>query len=275
MSKKKSKRKQETEENDNSVNELQRMLYPPGPRGYISPDLPFLYIVFVLVNQVVYGVLGFPGPGRPWTAAVAIILHGAALALITFYYLSRYVGDDPGWWGPSRLQRSHVRDASVTAKVSWIIWGGIGTWLLCTPGLRALFSSVEEALGFDLWEMGAVGQIVLDLMARGAWVPLILTVIGVVAVAPLGEELLFRRSFYQIIIEGLGGDVVAVLGSGLLFAFTHGEPFAMIRAGLAGLIYALAYRSTHSALVPVLMHAIFNVLALAAVFLDWGPWLVP
>ncbi len=266
---------QPNREGNGEMSEFARMLWPPRPRGYISPDLPLLYVVFVIVNRVVYGALGFPAPDQPWMSAAAIILHGSALALIAFHYLHRYVGDDMGWWGPSRLQRTEVRAVPVTARVAWIIWGGIGTWLICNPGLRALLAPAQDTLGFDLWEMGTLGRIVGDMAATGAWVPLGLAAIGIVAVAPLGEELLFRRSFYQIIIEGLGGQTVAVLGSGLLFAFTHGEPFAMIRAGLAGLIFALAYRCTHSALVPVLMHAIFNFLALAAVLLDWGPWLFP
>ena len=250
------------------------LLTAPGPRGYRSPDLLILYLLFIVINRSIYGVLGFPAVDLPYTNAAAIALHGAVLALVSWRYLARYAGDDVGWFGPSRLQHE-VAGASGRVQLAWIVGGGGFTWLLSTVGLRAVVVFMQNVIGgIDPWELGVMGQIVARGQQAGP-LPFVLLAVGMVAVAPLGEELLFRRCFYQIIVEGLGGQTLAVLASGLLFAFTHGEPISMLRAAVAGVIYALAYRHTHSVSVCVLMHAVFNALALMAVAFHWSPWLLP
>ncbi len=247
---------------------------PPGPRGYRSPDLLILYLLFIVINRSIYGVFRFPAVNLPYTNVAAIVLHGAILALVSWRYLARYAGDDVGWFGPSRLQHEAPR-TSGWVRFAWIVGGGGLTWLLATVGIRAVVASLQGVIGgIDPWELGVMGQMVARGQEAGP-VPLVLLAVGMVAVAPLGEELLFRRCFYQIIVEGLGGQTLAVLASGLLFAFTHGEPISMLRAAVAGVIYALAYRHTHSTAVCVLMHALFNALALVAVALNWSPWLLP
>ncbi len=249
-------------------------LTPSGPRGYRSPDLLILYVLFMLINRSIYGLFGFPDIDRPDLSAAAIVLHGLILALVSWLYLTRYTGDDVGWFGPSRLQHD-ASGTSAPVRLAWILAGGGFIWLLSTVGLRAVVVMMQSAIGgIDPWELGVMGQLVARTQQEGI-LPLVALFFGMVVAAPLGEELLFRRCFYQIIVEGLGGETLAVVGSGLLFAFTHGEPISMLRAALGGVTYAYAYRQTHSAAVCVLMHAVFNALALMAVVLNWSPWLLP
>ncbi|MFO8060601.1 MAG: CPBP family intramembrane glutamic endopeptidase [Bacillota bacterium] len=249
-------------------------LIPARPRGYRASDLLILYALFMLINRSVHGLFGFPAVDRPVSGAAAIIVHSSILALVSYIYLVRYAGDDVGWSGPSRLQVDATA-SPVGVRLAWVLVGGGAVWLASTAGVRALVAAMQRAgAGLDPWELGTVGQLIARGHQQGFW-PFLLLIVGVVVAAPLGEELLFRRCFYQIIIEGLGGQTLAVAGSGLLFAFTHGEPMAMLRAALAGVTYAYAYRQTHSVTVCVLMHAVFNVLALMAVVLDWGPWFMP
>lgn len=250
------------------------MLYPSSPRGYLPVDLLLLVMAFLLVNRIIFGLLGAPSPGRVWATVFAVTLYGVAVTGLALVYLRRYVGDDIGWVGPSRLQGDGPR-ASKFTQVVWVLWGGTLVWLASTAGLRALLVAGEDALGFDPWAPGVLAQSFESIHAADQAFPIVLFFISAVILVPIGEELLFRRSFYQIIIEGLGGETVALLGSGLLFAFTHGEPVAMLRAAIAGLTYAYAYRTTHASLVPILMHAVFNLLAILTVVFRWSPWLMP
>lgn len=262
--------------------ELKRIFTPDEPRGYLSIDLLILYMLFFAVNASIYGILGAPerlstGSSSFTSVGAAVLLHGLILAAVSILYITRYAGDTVGWWRRPAFFASQGSPGEVPAfkKVGWIVWGGVGAWLLATAGVRAVLVMGEKALGFNPWGVGALGRAVKSAYTSGTHMLFLLLLVGVVVAAPLGEELLFRRSIYAVIIEGLGGETLAVLGSGVLFAFTHGEPVAMFKAAVAGLIYAWAYHQTKSALVPILMHALFNALAVLAVLADFSPWLLP
>lgn len=273
--KKRKKRQMKTEKQSVDTRaEIKRMLYPSSPRGYLPVDLLLLVMAFVVMNRIIFGLLGAPSPDRVWLTASAVTLYGAAITGLSLGYLRRYVGDDIGWSGPSRMQGEGPR-ASRFAQIVWVLWGGTLVWVAATAGLRAVLVAGEDALGFDPWSEGVLAQSFESMRAGGEVLPMVLFFVSAVILVPIGEELLFRRSVYQIIIEGLGGETIALLGSGLLFAFTHGEPVAMLRAAIAGITYAYAYKTTHAALVPILMHAVFNLLAIFALIFRWSPWLMP
>ncbi len=271
--------RQNRQPNDDQ-SELRRVFLPAEPRGYLSVDILVLYMAFVLTHSAVAFVSGGIDPSlmqHPVSAvasSLGVVLQGAVVWFICHRYITDYAGDDMGWWSPSVLQQEAPR-ASLVEKMTWVMWGGIGAWILATAGVRALLVAGEGILEVDPWEVGLMGQMVQSAYRSGAYLPLGLLLLGILVAAPLGEELLFRRSFYVIIIEGLGGTTLAVLGSGLIFAFTHGEPVAMLRAALAGIIYALAYHRTRAAAIPVMMHVLFNLLATLTVIFEFSPWLMP
>ena len=260
---------------------MQRLLFPEEPRGYFSIDLLILYAIFSLIYLGFSAVFGVASPDiityplRGIISSLGIFLQGTTVFVISYIYIIRYAGDDIGWWYPSRMQQHEAPQATLMNKLTWIVWGGLGTWVLSTAGVRAVLLSVEEYLEFNLWEVGLLGEVIQTARDTGATFPLILLILGSLVAAPLGEELLFRRTFYQIIIEGLGGKTLAVLGSGLMFAFTHGEPVPMFRAAVAGIIFAFAYHKTRAFLVPLLMHFVFNLMAVLTVLYELSPWLMP
>jgi membrane protease YdiL (CAAX protease family) len=87
----------------------------------------------------------------------------------------------------------------------------------------------------------------------------------VAGIAPFVEELTFRGVGYSLIDERFG-KWAAIVGTGLLFAASHGLVQALPE--LATLGFALAWlRSRTGSIYPgMVVHSIFNSLALSAVF---------
>jgi len=87
-----------------------------------------------------------------------------------------------------------------------------------------------------------------------------------VIVAPAAEEFLFRGYLYGVIRRYLG-PVAAVLLSSALFAAIHVNLLSLPALFVLAICFALAYEATGSLLVPMAMHALFNALNLAEIFL--------
>lgn len=85
-------------------------------------------------------------------------------------------------------------------------------------------------------------------------------------VTPLAEELLFRGILYNY-LRRLFKARSAVILSGVLFGVYHGNPVQGIYAFLMGLFLAYAYEYFGEFKVPVILHMLFNLLALGMEFL--------
>lgn len=83
--------------------------------------------------------------------------------------------------------------------------------------------------------------------------------VALVIVAPVLEELLFRR----VLIDRLRrfGDRTAILVSALLFALIHGNFDQLFYAFFIGLLLGYIYCRTHRLLYTILMHATVNLLS--------------
>lgn len=83
--------------------------------------------------------------------------------------------------------------------------------------------------------------------------------------APLMEELFFRGFLY-----GVGKRFThwsyAALGSSLFFAVVHGNVMSLLPLTMLGLLFVLAYEKTQNLLVPVVMHAVFNLVQISVMF---------
>jgi hypothetical protein len=86
-------------------------------------------------------------------------------------------------------------------------------------------------------------------------------------VAPVVEELTFRGLGFSLLFPY--GKWVAILGTGVLFGAWHGLIVALpVLAGF-GVVLAWLRYTTGSVYPPILLHAIFNGIAIASVpFLD-------
>lgn len=95
------------------------------------------------------------------------------------------------------------------------------------------------------------------------------TLINVVIVAPIFEEIIFRGKLYNI-LRVSSSPIVAVLLSSTIFGIIHFEPVVFISGILSGLLFSYAYIRTRSIFAPVLLHMCNNALAYALTILSYG-----
>lgn len=109
-----------------------------------------------------------------------------------------------------------------------------------------------------------------EFVSPQGWKKIIPTVLALVVIAPVWEELLFRG----LILRGLRlryGVVVALIISSVLFGLSHYRlPTALLPATLAGVVMGLVALSTRSTWTSVALHAGVNSVPLLL-----PSWLIP
>ena len=158
-------------------------------------------------------------------------------------------------------RESHAR-AQRARTWAWALGAGAATFLL-----SSLMSALGRALGLDLEPSN------LDVIKAGfARYPVFLALFAVV-LAPLYEELLFRRVLFGRLWQA-GWPVLGLLLSSLVFALVHempglnGKPLSstlflvLVYAGM-GAMFAGVYRITRTLWAPIAAHILNNALALA------------
>lgn len=98
---------------------------------------------------------------------------------------------------------------------------------------------------------------------RGGW-----TLLAVVVVAPVAEELLFRGLLLEMLRQHIG-TVAAVVISSAVFALMHLQPAVMIDAFLAGLALCYIYLLTRSIYASILLHIFNNAIAMSMQVLEY------
>jgi len=96
------------------------------------------------------------------------------------------------------------------------------------------------------------------------WLKIAFILTGAVA-APIGEEVFFRGFVYNALKARLNVPIAIVL-SGLIFALAHFNPLALVPIWLMGSLLAFTYERTRSLWVTILMHAVNNGSAFAALW---------
>jgi membrane protease YdiL (CAAX protease family) len=136
-----------------------------------------------------------------------------------------------------------------------------------------LAAVVAAALGWVLLQLTGEeptdSQVVADMAST---LPPILAVALIGLLAPLAEEFFFRWVAVNA-WEREHGTRAAVLGSAALFGAAHvlgGSVLALPSIFLLGLILAMAYVTTRSLPLVIGVHATFNCLSLAVLFLVGG-----
>lgn len=137
---------------------------------------------------------------------------------------------------------------------------GLTGFLLIQLGLGAALSSVITWLGGEVPE---IQQEVQDAIQGAGGAPL-LVVFGVAVLAPVGEELLFRGLLYQALAKRLPGWPAVGL-SGLVFGLTHLEPFVIVLTFPLGMGLAWTLRRYGTLVVPVIAHAVFNLIGVIVI----------
>ncbi len=76
--------------------------------------------------------------------------------------------------------------------------------------------------------------------------------------APVSEELLFRRAIYRFLRQRFG-RALALAASSLLFGALHANWASFAQLAVLGIVFALAYEKTGDIRVPILAHSLFNL----------------
>ena len=193
---------------------------------------------------------------------------------------------------PTQLFLLFAQNAALFAAVALIAWGAEAAWRALTGRASAAVSPLPvcaalsaagrtiawvapvtialsfgcnlfaQSLGFELPRQ----ELVLWLKS-GGYSPAVKAgiVIFVLFVAPLSEELVFRRFLFRWFSAVMPG-VFAALLSAAAFAVMHGYLAVMVPIMFLGTMFALAYRRTGRLLVPMAMHSAFNALNVVLVF---------
>ena len=82
--------------------------------------------------------------------------------------------------------------------------------------------------------------------------------VSAVIIAPLTEELLFRGYLYGV-LKRFTDSYFAAVASALIFALVHQHIGTVLPLFSLGLVLVLAYELTGSLLVPIFIHALFNL----------------
>ncbi|WP_370325720.1 lysostaphin resistance A-like protein [Euzebya sp.] len=158
------------------------------------------------------------------------------------------------------LRRALGPKRPVAADIRRGVILGVGAFLAVQLGLGLLISSLVEALGQELPEIQEEVQTAVQ--GEGS-VPL-LVAFAVAILAPVGEELLFRGVLYQALAKRLHGWPALGL-SGLAFGLTHVEPFVIVLTFPLGMVLAWALRRHGTLVVPVVAHAVFNLIGVVLI----------
>jgi membrane protease YdiL (CAAX protease family) len=85
-----------------------------------------------------------------------------------------------------------------------------------------------------------------------------------IIVAPVAEEVIFRGYLYPI-GKRYAGPFFAMVLTSLLFAALHGHAASLPALFTLAMCLGLAYEKTGTLLVPLIMHAVFNAISVAAI----------
>lgn len=162
----------------------------------------------------------------------------------------------------SAERRDSLTRVRLPATWGWALVAGLATFVF-----SSLMSASGRALGLDLEPSNQ------DLIQEGfARFPVFLALFAVV-LAPLYEELLFRRVLFGRLWQA-GWPLLGLALSSLVFALVHelpglnGKPIAstlflvLVYAGMGG-IFAWVYRRTGTLCAPIAAHILNNAIALA------------
>ena len=133
------------------------------------------------------------------------------------------------------------------------------------PLVRLTTALTLRWLGDDA-EIQQIVQLFSDAVGQGDWGRLVAPILLAVVVAPLTEEFVFRGYLYGVVRRYLG-PITAIVLTSAIFAVIHFNLLSLPSLFILAICFALAYEATGSLLVPMAMHAIFNALNLAEIFL--------
>ena len=217
-------------------------------------DAAFVLIIWFIVTVIIGGVLLAALEGlTSETDAQALVLPITAIALILVvlaYVASRYSTGVRKLFGPARVS---------WAKLGIGVAAGVVALLVFAVGLGTLLELIARALRTQLPQVQETFQ---EIAKDQSAAPLL--IIGSVLVAPFAEELFYRGLLFTALRKRF--DLWPAMGlSGMVFGLTHvqgsmeGYLLVVLIIMPLGMFLAYIYDRTKTLLVPIVAHAVFNL----------------
>jgi membrane protease YdiL (CAAX protease family) len=213
---------------------------PPGIFDRINNYLLLVYaFACLLMNYSLAGLFYFNN-----MIVLSLALPGILSILIPFYLLSRR--SPLGFSREFSFARPDLATLGLVVAVS----------LSAILPVEA-FSSVFERM----WAPDAdYTSFILSIKPKGP-VSFALVAVGIVLVAAVTEELLFRGFIQRIFQRNMSGPLAVVL-AGILFSLSHFNPSAIPGVAALGILFGYFLYRTDNLWYPIAGHAIYNLVTL-------------
>lgn len=230
---------------------MNRFTNPTGGKAYLFSiifDIA-MQIAFSIVLSAVVIVGGYGSAAElprysTWNIVAMFFLQGAFVAAI---FVTK-----PRLTAPAKKSAAgwckDVLLSVLTAAVCLCCFSWMGEW----------FALALEAIGYN----GAVINI-------NGTLDLVLCLIVTVLVAPVVEETVFRNALTNE-FRRRHGLIVTVLLSGICFALMHMSPQQTVYQFMLGCACAYTFLRTENVVVPSLIHALSNAVAIGLNYVDWS-----
>lgn len=217
---------------------------PPALAAWEVPWPDFLrFLLFALMGTLL-------GNG-----AASLLLRGLGLTGIGANLVAG-AGTQLGMLAGALLGAGRAAGESRPPALVWLR-SGAATFLIAVPVLMAtgaLWHGLLRLLGIE-----AQPQDLLDMFRRAGSPWLLSVMIGLaVVVAPIAEELVFRRGLFRYLRTRLP-RVLAVLIPALLFAALHANLASLAPLAVLAAVFSLAYERTGHIGTCIVAHGLFNL----------------
>lgn len=230
---------------------FKRMVFvPPQPPQKRPGGLRSFFAVYFAFGTVLisYGILIAPYIGKlhiPWS--IRIILSESIIILAAL--ISVYI------WGRD-LEEHRFKDLlglNFRPQIDAIAWLKMVIVLYAAGFGGMLWSSWATPRSDTVPWSGAIPVVI-----SGNATDIVVLVIVAVMIAPVIEELLFRGFLFRRLKRSLSSESAAWL-SAVAFGFIHLNPATFVPITLIGYILARSYETSKSIIVPITLHAIWNL----------------
>jgi membrane protease YdiL (CAAX protease family) len=150
--------------------------------------------------------------------------------------------------------------ADVSSRISIVTIAGFA---IVSVGLCPLVRDVTviAVRFFDAGHVFPSHATIVALGGKGASIFVIIALwLGAAVIAPLAEEAFFRGILQTFFFNAFGGRRMAIVLSSLAFGLVHfQQPQAIPALVVLGFVLGYAYERSGSLIVPVMIHAVFNL----------------
>lgn len=198
-----------------------------------------LLCVWIAAQNIIYVAVGLIAPSLLGHSLFTVVLNVVSLYLFGVPVYMLIVGKMPVRVIPK-------------ARLDFPTWLVIIVICLSLSQIGALISNYIMTM-FDTVVQGNSTNVVEQMVDS---LPLPVLVAYTVIIAPIGEELIFRK----VLCDRLSryGEACAVVISALMFAGFHGNMFQFVYALLLGLVFAHVYLKTGKIRNTIILHMIVN-----------------